>query len=218
MPNKTQKEEALRLKQLYEAKAFKLDLTHEKVGKFMGVRQGSVSHFINGRNAIPLMRAKQFAQILECDISDFSPRMAAEAGTLGLAVGDSVFVDVVFLDMEVKEIIKRIKANKVFNIEGCDLIFWPKPHSSETLALAVDGEEAEPKLPSGSLAFVDTKNKGKKGDLVMLIRGTQEIVFAELKGNGYAQFPNIDYPNRIFKLKDSKVQIAGKVIGHQTYL
>lgn len=218
MANKTQKEEAVRLKALYQAKAFELNLTHEKVAKIMQIKQGSVSHFLNGRNPLPLKRAKQFAEILKCDISDFSERLANEAATFGIAVGDSVFVDVVLLNMDKKEIIKKIKGKKVFNVQGSELIYWPKPHSAETLALTVEGEEAEPRIPSGSLAFVDTKELGKKGDLVMIIKGTQELVFAELTGNGYAQYPNLDYPDRVFKLNDPKVKIAGKVIGHQTYL
>ena len=217
MRNKTQSKESVALKAIYEAKAHQLNLTQLKIAKKMKITQGSVGHFLNGVNPIPLERARQFAELLDCEISDFSPRLAAQATTLGLAVGDSVFIDVVLLDMDTIEIIKKIKSNKVFNIEGSELIYWPKPHSNKTIALNVDGAEAEPRLREGSLAYVDTLEPGKKGDLVLVIRGTDELVFAELKGNGYAQMPNPDWPDRVFKLKDKKIKVVGKVIGEQSY-
>ena len=164
-----------------------------------------------------LYESTEFAELLDCEINDFSPRLAAQAATFGLAAGDSVFIDVVLLDMNVVEVIKKIKGNKVFNIEGAELIYWPKPHSNKTIALNVDGAEAEPRLREGSLAYVDTLEPGKKGDLVAVIRGSDELVFAELKGNGYAQMPNPDFPDRVFKLKNKKVKVVGKVIGEQSY-
>ena len=165
MLNKTQRTEAMALKAIYERKCHSLNLTQEKLAKKMKITQGSVGHFLNGVNPIPLERATEFAELLDCEINDFSPRLAAQAATFGLAVGDSVFIDVVLLDMNVVEVIKKIKKikrNKVFNIEGAELIYWPKPHSNKTIALNVDGAEAEPRLREGSLAYVDTLEPGKK--------------------------------------------------------
>ena len=217
MKNKTQRDESVALKAIYERKAHELNLTQVKLAKEMDITQGSVGHFLNGVNPIPIERARQFAELLDCEIHDFSPRLAGQAATLGLAVGDSVFIDVVLLDMDTISVIKKIKGNKVFNIEDAELIYWPKPHSNKTIALNVDGAEAEPRLREGSLAYVDTLEPGKKGDLVAVIRGSDELVFAELKGNGYAQMPNPDFPDRVFKLKDKKVKVVGKVIGEQSY-
>ena len=93
MKNKTQRDESVALKAIYERKAHELNLTQVKLAKEMDITQGSVGHFLNGVNPIPIERARQFAELLDCEISDFSPRLAAQATTLGLAVGDSVFID-----------------------------------------------------------------------------------------------------------------------------
>lgn len=49
--------------------------------------QAAVGHFLNGHAAISLKAAKGFAQGLGCEISDFSPRLAAAAAALGEVAG-----------------------------------------------------------------------------------------------------------------------------------
>jgi len=184
----------------------------------MRIEQGSVSHFLNGRNPIPLSRAREFAAILECEIADFSPRLSAEAADYGSAVGDSVFVDVVLLtEMEAGAIIKKIKSDKLF-VDDNELIYWPTAHSTKTIAITVEGDEAEPRIQEGSLAFVDMEASADKGDMVLIRIGNSELLFVECKNQGYLEIINPSFPDRRFKAKDRKAVVVGKVVGMQVYL
>ena len=108
--NITEKQESAELKRIYQRKAGELNLNHHKLAQLMDITQASVSHFINGRNPIPLERAIQFAAILECEVADFSPRLAVKAKNHGDAVpgtNEVVYVDVVLMNGEQKDIIKK---------------------------------------------------------------------------------------------------------------
>lgn len=55
-------------------------LTQESAANFLGdMTQGAVSQYLNGDTALNLKAAIGFAKLLKCRISDFSPRLAAEA-------------------------------------------------------------------------------------------------------------------------------------------
>ena len=218
--NRTQKQEAQRLKAIYEAKRFGLNLTHESIAKVMKVNQGSISHFLNGRNPLPIERAIQFADLLQCEVSDFSERLAQQAANFGIAVSTaSVFIDVVLVDLNMndKEMIKLIETGAIFDdLDSQELIFWPRKHSTKTFALNVKGKEAQPLIDQGSLAFIDSEVEPEINDIVLLSENKEKLLFAEVIGNGHLQFPNAEYPDRIFKMT-SKLKILGKVIGHQAY-
>lgn len=216
--NQTQKKEALALKAQYERVRYDLNLTHEKLADAMGVKQGSISHFLNGRIPIPLMRAQQFAEILGIEISSFSERLAFTASQLGVSLGDTVYVDVVVIDMETPEIIDLILKKKLFiDKHKSDLIYWPEKHSAKTFAMKAKGAEAYPAINEGSLAFVDTEQVPTNNDMALIIKNGKELLFCQIKGNGYAELPNHNFPDRIFKL-NKFVKVVGKVIGVQNYL
>lgn len=52
--------------------------------------QGAVGHFLNGRCALHLKAAMAFAKELECNVSDFSPRLAEEISTVQVPDEDSL--------------------------------------------------------------------------------------------------------------------------------
>ena len=219
--NITEKQESAELKRIYQRKAGDLNLNHHKLAQLMDINQASVSHFINGRNPIPLERAIQFAEILECEVADFSPRLAVKAKSHGDAVpgkNDVVYVDVVLMNGEQKDIIKKLLKGDFWNIDDNELIHWPKEHSEQTMALEVEGAEAEPRLPQGALAIIDTLIEPDNGDVALVIRRNgrdKELVFAELTGKGYFTLPNEQYPDRVFK--PNKDDVIGCVIGAQSY-
>ena len=184
--NRTQLDEARRLKAIYEAKRFGLNLTHDSIAKVMQVNQGSISHFLNGRNPLPIERAIQFADLLQCEVSDFSERLAQQAANFGIAVNSaSVFIDVVLVDsnMNEKEMIKKIESGVIFDdLDSQELIFWPRKHSVRTFALEVRGQEAQPLIMQDSLAFIDSEVEPEKNDLVLLSKNKEKLLFAELIG------------------------------------
>lgn len=75
------RQESARLLAIWEARKPQLQGTplgtQEGLGASFGVSQGSVGHFLHGRSPISLKAALGFAAALKCNVSDFSPRLAA---------------------------------------------------------------------------------------------------------------------------------------------
>lgn len=74
-----QLDDAAKLKALYESKKKELGVTQYTIADELGITQGAVGHYLNGRNALNLSVAAAFAKILQVSISDFSPSLDAEA-------------------------------------------------------------------------------------------------------------------------------------------
>lgn len=80
--------ESQRLKALFEANKKRLKLSQQAVGDAMGISQAAVGHYLNGRNPLNLSAAHHFSELLECNISDFSPRLAKELNRYQSAIKD----------------------------------------------------------------------------------------------------------------------------------
>lgn len=80
------KEESRKLRAIWDGTRGKP--SQAAFGEMFGIgSQAAVGHFLNGHAAISLKAARGFAEGLQCDISDFSPRLAQEASKLGKAAG-----------------------------------------------------------------------------------------------------------------------------------
>ena len=85
---KEQLDEAALLKHLYTAAQHGLSQAEFGASFDIG-SQGAVWQYLNGRTAINLKAAKGFAKGLNCNVSDFSPRLAAEIEGLARHAMDS---------------------------------------------------------------------------------------------------------------------------------
>lgn len=74
--------ECAALKAIYLANKDRLGLTQEKVGELLGMNQGSLSHYLNGRNALNMEFAAKVAKILGARVDQFSPRLAKAIGEI----------------------------------------------------------------------------------------------------------------------------------------
>lgn len=86
------KEEARKLKEIFNSKKRDLDLTQEKLAYLMNMNQSSVSHYLNGINPLNTTTAAVFAQLLEVQVSDFSPRLAEQIDNI-LALSNKKYED-----------------------------------------------------------------------------------------------------------------------------
>jgi transcriptional regulator with XRE-family HTH domain len=78
-----QKEEAAKLKKVFEKKKDNLGLTQASLADRLGFStQSSVNQYMNGRIPLNVEVAVKFAQALECSIMDFSPSMQIEIDKL----------------------------------------------------------------------------------------------------------------------------------------
>jgi len=93
-PKKTltteQLEDAMRLKALYESKKKQLKVTQYTIADEMGISQGAVGHYINGRIALNVPVVTDFARILQVQVSEISPKLAKEVGRYAAAFESNV--------------------------------------------------------------------------------------------------------------------------------
>lgn len=208
--------EAKKLKKLYRLVEAERGLSHPKLAEMMNTDRSQISHMMNGRNPINLQRGVQFCRAIGCELEDFSPRLAQEANLLVQSVTgkvSGVTGNVKYLvGRAVEEIIEIIRSRS----EVDEQIFWPKKHSIDTYAMAVEGNANAPALPHGSTAIVDMQKEPEVSDMIVII-DKKKIKFARYQGDDFAAFDNKDYPDRIFKMSKRAVTI-GVVIGHQNYV
>lgn len=63
------------LRNIWQKKAGPLGLTQEKAAELMGMTQGGVSHYLNGRNPLGLEMVLKFANLLQVHPSEISAEM-----------------------------------------------------------------------------------------------------------------------------------------------
>lgn len=72
-----QKEDAIRLKLFYtRAKATNPRLTQERIAEELGITQGAVGHYLNGRSALNLSILLKFCRVLDARPVEISPALA----------------------------------------------------------------------------------------------------------------------------------------------
>ncbi|RMX08519.1 S24 family peptidase [Corticibacter populi] len=87
-------EESAKLRTLWDQRKLKLGLKQDTFGETYKVgNQSAVGQFLRGVTPISLKAAIGFAKGLQCEISDFSPRLAAQASEIASAV-DASMIDV----------------------------------------------------------------------------------------------------------------------------
>ena len=185
------KKEADALKRIFNRVKHDKKLDYGVVAKLMKLGEGNrsqVSHMLNGLNPINLIRALQFCEILGITLDEWSPRLAREADEIAILQSKG-------------------SSEKT--------VYWPGKHSENTYMVSVEGEACEPELQRGSIAVIDTDREPVPGKLFAFIDGT--LRFAKFNGDGYAEFLNPDYPDRIFKIT-KKIKTLGLVIGSQNLL
>lgn len=90
-----QVEECRKLRELYDQRIAKIGKknmpSQERIGEDYGIgSQSMVGHFLGGRSALTLDAAVSFSRLLECDVADFSPRLAAKQHELTLAAKEPI--------------------------------------------------------------------------------------------------------------------------------
>lgn len=199
-----------------EAEGYTLDQTSLGEALDPKVTQTAISKWLAGKPhggmEIPFERVIEIAEVLGVDVSVLSPMVAAkvEAAAQNLPLASKLaFRRVKVLEGEsVLDLIKAItkgKAPAITEFRHC-----PQRHSDSTYALKATGEAMSPMIPAHSWVYVDTEAPGEIGKPVCALRGS-EVIFATYKGDGYLEYANTEYPERVFKMGKQDT-IVGKVI------
>ena len=215
----TQNNEAAALKAIFNRVKTEMGLDYGVIAEKMKLgkkNRSQVSHMLNGINPINLVRALQFCEILKIRLDDWSPRLSKEAKEVARRVVGKVHKPI---DGDVRYLIGMDAnvINKILRTKGSagETVYWPGDHSENTYMVTVEGQSCSPDLPRGSIAVIDSERDPVPGKLFAFLDGS--LQFARFNGDGYAEFSNPDYPDRIFKMS-KKMKAVGLVIGIQQEL
>ncbi|MCV9377319.1 helix-turn-helix domain-containing protein [Hafnia alvei] len=171
-----QLEDAKRLKALYESKKKTLGVTQYTIADELGISQGAVGHYLNGRNALNAPIASGFAKILQVPISDFSPAIAREVAEYAASNSESELAANSVMKGYEYPLFTSVQAGS-FGAVGCyteqdakDWIGTTKKASDMAFWLVVEGHSmtaptgSRPSFPEGMLILVDPAEDVVSGD------------------------------------------------------
>lgn len=206
------RQEAAKLKALWEAKPHP---TQAVFGENYDLgNQANVGHYLNGRSALNVKAARAFAEVLECDISDFSPRVAQElaalAGESHASGGDFVKVrraDVKFSNGSGSIVYHEDeKPPLVFRSD-----FLRRLGIAPGNAVVVDahGISNEPKIVDGSVVLINRGDRERLDGDFFAFRYDGELLIKRLqKVEGVGVLATAENPN--FKPKTRVYSNAGE--------
>lgn len=202
-----QLQDASRLKALYESKKKELGITQQDVADQLEISQGAVGHYLNGRNPINLNLAAVFANLLQVQIADFSPSIAAEAERLSRASNVS-YVSVA-KPRNSYPLISWVSAGswceavEPYTLKEIEEWYESDAHVEGTAFwLKVQGDSMTSpvglSIPEGMNILVDTGKEAKNGSLVIAkLTDANEATFKKLVidgGSTYLKPLNPQYP------------------------
>ena len=175
---------------LWEAKH---TLTQAEFGKLYDLgKQANVGHYLKARNPLNLKAATAFAQHLQCEISEFSPRLYAELRSLQPTEGEEggqripastghAYSDTTLARAPVVEwarlgedVLKDPR--ELGGAEVLDYVQIGTPGKRAKLVPIVDDSLA-PRLIVGDMVAIDPDNKSPKRGQVTLFRSTVDGEF-----------------------------------------
>lgn len=202
-----QLQDASRLKALYESKKKELGITQQDVADQLEISQGAVGHYLNGRNPLNLNVAAVFANLLQVQIADFSPSIAAEAERLSRASNVS-YVSVA-KPRNSYPLISWVSAGswceavEPYTLKEIEEWYESDAHVEGTAFwLKVQGDSMTSpvglSIPEGMNILVDTGKEAKNGSLVIAkLTDANEATFKKLVidgGSTYLKPLNPQYP------------------------
>lgn len=202
-----QLEDASRLKALYESKKKELEITQADIADELGISQGAVGHYLNGRNPLNLPVAAVFARILREPISSFSPSLAKEAELLSQV--SNVKYEGPAKPRGSYPLISWVSAGswteavEPYTLKEIDEWYDSDAHiEGQGFWLKVQGDSMTSpvgvSIPEGMYVLVDTGKEAKNGNLVIAkLTDANEATFKKLvidAGNTYLKPLNPQYP------------------------
>lgn len=174
-----QLEDAKRLKSLYESKKKQLGITQQDIADDLGISQGAVGHYLNGRNALNLNSALSFARILHEPVHRFSPSLAKEINTsIVKEVDSNVTYAGPYEPKRRYPLLSWVRAGQweeavePYSLE--DISDWYEsdtPIQGQGFWLRVEGDSMTAptgqSIPEGHNVLVDTGREARNGSLVV---------------------------------------------------
>ncbi|MFC6377546.1 LexA family protein [Tatumella terrea] len=195
-PKKTltteQLEDAMRLKALYESKKKQLKVTQYTIADEMGISQGAVGHYINGRIALNVPVVTDFARILQVQVSEISPNLAKEVGRYAAAFESNVSNLTAYAPGKRYPVLSSVQAGcwaeaiEAYSINEISEWLESDAHiQGEAFWLKVEGDSmtapAGLSVPEGMYVLFDTGKDATNGSLVIAkLIDSNEATFKKL--------------------------------------
>lgn len=206
-------EEANRLKAIYEQKKLEYRMKGEKlsqdvVAEKMKMTQGAVGHYLNGRSALNLSAAIQFAELFDVAVADFSPRLAK---TLE---GDNFRVASLsgFKSAPVLNYVQAGEFCQYFDdaITGERLPYNAEKHGDNCYWVIIEGDSMTPDFTPKDLVLINPDRQPNAGDYVIaLMDGEKATTFKRYRPRGYDEATGKEYyqlvpTNELYPVIDSR--------------
>ncbi len=173
-----QLEDARRLKALYESKKKELKITQYTIADKIGVSQGAVGHYLNGRIALNVPMVTEFARILQVDASEISPSLAREVSKYAATVDSNVSGFSPYVPGSRYPVLSKVQAGawaeavEPYTLKDIDLWLESDAHTQgEAFWLEVDGDSMTApmglSIPEGTFVLFDTGREAINGSLVV---------------------------------------------------
>lgn len=189
-----QLEDAKRLKALYESKKKELGVTQYTIADDLGITQGAVGHYLNGRNALNVEVASGFARLLQVSISDFSPSIAAKVAEQAASLNGESNVKYIgeYRPGKRYPVLSSVQAGawseacEPYTLKDIDLWLDSDAHiQGEAFWLKVEGDSMTApvglSIPEGTFVLFDTGREPSNGSLVIAkLSDSNEATFKKL--------------------------------------
>ncbi len=189
-----QLEDAKRLKALYESKKKELGVTQYTIADDLGITQGAVGHYLNGRNALNVEVASGFARLLKVSISDFSPSIAEKVAEQAASLNGESNVKYVgeYRPGKRYPVLSSVQAGawseacEPYTLKDIDLWLESDAHiQGDAFWLKVEGDSMTApvglSIPEGTFVLFDTGREPINGSLVIAkLSDSNEATFKRL--------------------------------------
>lgn len=189
-----QLEDAKRLKALYESKKKELGVTQYTIADDLGITQGAVGHYLNGRNALNVEVASGFARLLQVSISDFSPSIAEKLAEQAASLNGESNVKYIgeYRPGKRYPVLSSVQAGawseacEPYTLKDIDLWLESDAHiQGDAFWLKVEGDSMTApvglSIPEGTFVLFDTGREPINGSLVIAkLSDSNEATFKRL--------------------------------------
>lgn len=192
--------DAQRLKALYESKKKELKITQYTIADALGISQGAVGHYMNGRIALNVPAVTDLARILQVNVSDISPTLANEVSRYSSSMDSNVSNPTTYTRGSRYPVLSKVQAGawaeacEPYTLKDIDLWLESDAHTQgDAFWLEVEGDSMTApmglSIPEGTFVLFDTGREAVNGNLVIAkLVDDNEATFKKLVIDGSQKF------------------------------
>lgn len=192
--------DAERLKALYESKKKDLKITQYTIADALGISQGAVGHYMNGRIALNVPALTSLAKVLNVSPADISPSLAKEIGEYAKSIDANVSGLIPYTKGVSYPVLSKVQAGawaeavEAYTLKDIDLWLESDAHiQGDAFWLEVEGDSMTApmglSIPEGTFVLFDTGRDAVNGNLVVAkLQDDNEATFKKLIVDGSQRY------------------------------